>query len=104
MPHDRLVHKLNYCGIRGAYFEWIKQFLVGRTQQVVIENRYSDVTPVTSGVPQGSVLGSLLFLLFINDLPCSIDSVVKLYANDILMCRSIKDLSDHQVLQNDLIN
>ena len=60
VPHDWLIHKLHYHGIRGSYLEWIKQFLVGRTQQVVIENRFSDLTPVTSGVPQGSVLGPLL--------------------------------------------
>ena len=102
MPHNRLLHKLDYYGIRGTYLEWIKQFLVGRTQQVVIENKLSDLTPVTSGIPQGSVLGPLLFLLFINDLPRSIDSVVKLYADDVLMYRSIKDPSDHQALQNDL--
>ena len=50
VPHDRLIHKLHYYGIHGAYSEWIKQFLVSRTQQVVIENKFNDLTPVTPGV------------------------------------------------------
>ena len=78
-----------------------EQFLTDRTQQVVVENKFSALTPVISGVPQGSVLGPLLFLLFINDLPISIDSLVKLYADDVLMYRSINDVSDHQILQDD---
>jgi len=73
-----------------------------RITQVVIENKSRDVSPVTFGVPQGSVLGFLLFLLFINDLPRNIDSVVKLYADNVLMYRSIKNVSDHQALQHDL--
>ena len=69
---------------------------------MVIENKFSGLTPVTSGVPQGSVLGPLLFLLFVNDLPYSTDSVVKLHVDDILMFRSIKNPSDYQALQNNL--
>ena len=102
VPHKRLLHKLNYYGICSPYLEWIEQFLTDRTQQVVVENKFSALTPVISGVPQGSVLHPLLFLLFINDLPISIDSPVKLYADDVLMYRSINDISDHQILQDDL--
>ena len=105
VPHKRLLYKLNYYGIRSPYLEWIEQFLTDRTQQVVVENKFSALTTVISGVPKGSVLGPLLFLLFINDLPpISIDSLVKLYADDVLMYRSINDVSDHQILQDDLNN
>ena len=60
------------------------------------------MSPVTSGVPQGSVLCPLFFLLFFNYLPCNIDSMVKLYADDALMYRSIKNASDHKALQHNL--
>ena len=63
---------------------------------MVVENKFSVLTPVISGVPQGSVLGPLPFLLYINDLPMSIDSLVKLYADDVLIHRSINDAKQKQ--------
>ena len=61
---------------------WIRAFLLGRTQAVVLEGENSSKVPVTSGVPQGSVLGPLLFLLYTNDLPQNIQSQVRLFAGD----------------------
>ena len=79
--HGRLLHKLGHYGIRGRTQRWIRGFLSGRTQEVVVEGQHSDRVPVTSGVLQGSVLGPCLFLHYINDLPEGIGSTVRLFAD-----------------------
>ena len=76
VPHNRFCCKLSLYGIRGSLLLWIKNFLTGRTQQVVVNGRISGHTEVTSGVPQGSVIASLFFLLYINNLPDDITSTV----------------------------
>ena len=77
-------------------------FLEGRTQKVVVEGASSDPSPVKSGVPQGSVLGPLLFLLFINDLAEHTSSTVRLFADDCVMYKPVKTIQDCEVLQKDL--
>ena len=82
--------------------EWIEAFLSNRSQIVVLDGISSDSVPVTSGVPQGSVLGPSIFLLYINDLPDTIDSQVRLFADDTVLYRTIKSDTDHHRLQTDL--
>ena len=64
VPHRRLLRKFDYYGIRGSTHKWINSWLPGRTQKVVLDGQASDLVPVLCGVPQGSVLGPILFLIF----------------------------------------
>ena len=90
VPHRRLLYQLDYYGIRGSSHKWITSWLSGRFQKVVLDGQASDPVPVLSGVPQGSVLGPVLFLIFINDLPENIRSSVRLFADDCVLYRNIE--------------
>ena len=102
MPHARLEAKLNYYGIQGNTLQWIKYFLSKRSQQVVQEGTSSASAPVTSGVPQCSVLGPLLFLCYINYLPSCVSSTPRLFAGDSLLYRRINSPADVVILLQDL--
>lgn len=80
--HRKLCLKLEHYGIRGELLSWIKNYLSERTQKVMVERKMSDPVAVTSGVPQGTVLGPLFFLIFINDLPDSVKCQIGLFADD----------------------
>jgi len=102
VPHSQLCEKLAFYGIRGPLLTWIRNFLSNRTQCVVLNGQSSQSSNVLSGVPQGTVLGPLLFLCYINDLPNDVTSRVKLYADDVLLYSSINTIVDCQTLQEDL--
>ena len=100
--HSLLVHKLNHYGIRGNTNSWIENFLHDRKQAVVVDGAKSDYKYVKSDVPQGSVLGLCLFLLYINDLPLRVSSPYRLFAVDTILYRFIACAQDHTVLQQDI--
>ena len=102
VPHQRLLLKLNQAGITGSIHTWINNFLTRRTQSVVLEGASSEHVDVQSGVPQGTVLGPLLFILYINDLPKGVDSQVRLFADDCIIYREIQSDADNTALQQDI--
>ena len=102
VSHQKLLLKLHRYGIRGPTLKWIQAFLSDRTQTVVIDNEKSATVPVTSGVPQGSVLNPILFLIYINDLRDKTRSKVRLFADDTSIYLAVSNLEDAQILQQDL--
>ena len=102
VPHRRLIKKLAAYGIRGQVLQWIENFLTGRKQQVVVQGVSSSVEAVKSGVPQGSVLGPTLFILYVNELPELVQSNMKMFADDVKLYRKIESHTDFEILQDDI--
>ena len=102
VPHQRLLLKLKAHGIRDSIIDWIEQWLTDRRQCIVIDGEVSNWKSVLSGVPPGSVLGPLLFLIYINDLDDNITSNVLKFADDTKVFRKVNTDGDKQHLQNDL--
>ena len=100
--HHRLSIKLDYYGSRGKTLKWIQDFLSGHEQCVAVNGTLSNWSPVTSGVPQGSVLGPTLFLVYINDIASDVSSTVRLFASASILYREISNASDQIQLQDDL--
>ena len=104
VPHARLLKKLEEHGIEGDFTRWIKNWLEGRRQRVNISGKLSGWANVLGGVPQGSVLGPLLFLIFMNDIDDGIMSKIWKIADDSKICSRVVDETDAKVVQKDLIN
>ena len=100
--HQRLLKKLQFYGIRDTTLQWISSWLVERTQKVVVDGANSSASPVTSGVPQGTVLGPLQFILYINHINVNTTSSIRLFADDCLLYRHIRTAQDAEELQRDL--
>lgn len=104
VPHRRLLEKLRSYNITGELLDWMKSFLCGRKQRVIVNGERSEMKEVISGVPQGSVLGPLLFVIYVNDLVEEIhNSSVFLYADDTKLFKEIKNKEDCEALQEDLL-
>ena len=99
VPHNRLLYKIECLGIKGKVLDIIRDFLTGRSFRVCVGGEFSNLKDVQSGIPQGSVFGPLLFVLYINDLPDSLKSFAKLFADDLKM---IAKASDKLQVDNDL--
>ena len=102
VPHERLLLKLNRYGIDRQLYLWFRNFLTNRRQRVQIRGSYSEWSPVISGVPQGSILGPIMFLIYVNDIPNIITSTAKLFADDTKIYRQINKVVDSIALQSDL--
>jgi len=102
VPHQRLLCKLNAHGIQGKLLNWISAWLRNRRQRVCLQGELSGWWDVTSGVPQGSVLGPVLFLIFINDLDNDVRNWILKFADDTKIYSCLRDSKDCDLLQDDL--
>lgn len=100
--HEKLLCKINEMGLDRRVVHWVHAFLKGRGQRVRVGEALSERVDVSRGVPQGSILGPLLFTLYINDLPEVCDTKIRLFADDIIMYREIRGAADIRGLQTDI--
>ena len=102
VPHQRLLTKLKDYGFKGKLLTWVENFLKNRKQRVQVDGSSSDWADVTSGIPQGSVLGPTLFIIYVNDLPDVVHNFVKLFADDAKLYAVANTVDDAKTVQDDL--
>ena len=103
VDHQLLLKKLHRYGFSNKIVRWIESFLSNRYQKVVIDGKFSFLALILSGVPQGTVLGPILFLIFINDITqCVVTSTIRCFADDTRVCKSVASCQDVSDLQDDL--
>lgn len=102
VPYKRLIHKLRELGIVGNILSWITDFLCKRQQRVCVNGVFSEWSKVTSGVPQGSVIGPILFVLFVNDIPEIVNSQCQMFADDCKIYDCVNSLDNCETIQNDI--
>ena len=101
MDHSILLRKLEFYGVRSQTLAWFKSYLTGRKQKTLVGGELSDFCTLTCGIPQGSILGPLLFILYINDLPsCGVYSKPRMYADDTTLTSAAEDPDTLQVKMN----
>ena len=101
MDHSILLQKLEFYGVRSQTLAWFKSYLIGRKQKTLVGGELSDICTLTFGILQGSILGLLLFILYINDLPsCGVFSKPRMYADDTTVTSAAKDPDALQVKMN----
>ena len=103
VPHSEFLFKLKSLGISGNLWLWFKSYLSNCQQCVKVNNKYSDLLPVLSGIPQGSILDLLLFLIYVNDIPGYVSNpLLYLFADDAKCLKTITDPADSIQLQDDI--
>ena len=102
VPHLRLIRKLKSHVMGNSIFNWVEQWLTDRIQRVVVDGEISSWKSVLSGVPQGSVLGPILFLAYISDLEEGVTGKILKFADDTKLFRKVKEIGDKQNVQDDI--